>query len=136
MVTQSSANGEPALRILIADDEDVIRELSVATLEGDPRFILLEARNGEEALELAARERPDMAILDIRMPRTDGIATCAALRTAAATSAIPVLILTALNQRSDVERARAAGATDYFVKPFVPSELLTKVYDLLESVAA
>lgn len=127
---------EPTLRILIADDQDVIRELIFAALEGDSRFQLIGARNGQEAVDAAREVCPDMAILDIKMPLLDGLSACATLRAAEATSHIPILMLTAYNQTEDLERARTAGATDYFVKPFVPSDLLSKVYDLLDARSA
>jgi response regulator NasT len=93
-------------------------------LEEEGYQVLAEAADGEEAVALVTQHRPDLAILDVKMPRLDGIS--AAERIAAARIA-PVVMLTAFSQRELVERARAAGAMAYLVKPFSKSDLVPAI---------
>jgi two-component system chemotaxis response regulator CheY len=111
-------------RVLIVDDDPFIRRLIATTLEDVAHFELLQAGDGEEALAVAARERPDLVFLDIDMPRLDGIEACRRLRAAPETAGATIVMLTAA--RGDVaERdAGAAGADLYLTKPFSPLDLL------------
>ena len=110
--------------ILVVDDDPLIRRLVATTLEDVAGFDIVEAGDGEEALAVAARERPDLVFLDIDMPRLDGIEVCRRLRAAPATAGATIVMLTAA--RGDVaERdAGAAGADLYLTKPFSPLDLL------------
>lgn len=117
--------------VLVADDEEVMVALVVATLEGDPRYRVLVARDGEEALALALRERPDLVFLDVCMPRRDGYEVCRRLKAHPATARARVVMLTALEGEEERRRAREAGADDYFSKPFSPTALLQKVEEVL-----
>ena len=114
------------MKLLIADDETAIRGLVRVTLEGEGHQIL-EAADGEEALELARAERPALVLLDVMMPRPDGLEACRRLKQDPATRDAVVLLLTAMSQEGDRERGLAAGADDYFTKPFSPLALLHKV---------
>lgn len=118
-------------KILIVDDEEYIRELISATLSGSP-YKLLTAQDGEEAIEVARRERPDLILLDIAMPKKDGYQVCKALKEDPETSDITIIMLTALGQKEDMEKGYKAGADNYFVKPFSPTALLKKVEEILE----
>lgn len=111
------------LKVLVADDDDALRRLVVTTLMDDDRT-LLEARDGEEALSVARRERPDLILLDIAMPGLSGLAVCRRLRREAGTRAIPVIMLTGHGRAADRERGLSAGADAYLTKPFSPLELL------------
>ncbi len=121
-------------KILIADDEEMIRELVKVTLSRDPSFEILIARNGAEALQRALETEPDLAILDIRMPEMTGLEVCLTIR-AQGTEGPYILMLTAMGQVSDIQAGKDAGANDYMIKPFSPANLLTKVYEILEKAA-
>lgn len=111
-------------RVLIAEDEALIR-LDLAEMLAEEGYdVVGEAGDGETAVRLAEQTRPDLVILDIKMPIMDGIA--AAERIAGSRLA-PVVILTAFSQRDLVERARAAGAMAYLVKPFQKSDLVPAI---------
>jgi CheY-like chemotaxis protein len=114
------------MKLLIADDEASIRGLVRVTLEGSS-FEILEAADGEEALQVARTEHPKLILLDVMMPRLDGLEVCRRLRDDPFTKDIVVVLLTAMAQDGDRERGLAAGADDYFTKPFSPLALLRKV---------
>jgi two-component system phosphate regulon response regulator PhoB len=121
----------PKRRVLLADDDPSLLRLISTTL-GTGDFDLLQALDGQEALELAQRERPDLILLDINMPRLDGFQVCEQLKQDPQTAGIKVVMLTARGSEADRARGRECGADDYFVKPFSPIQLLNKVYALLE----
>jgi len=101
--------------ILIVDDEPSIRTL-LRYILGRECFRVLEAEDGERALELARTERPDVMVLDVMMPRQNGFEVCRMLRQEPATAALPILLLTAKDTPIDRARAVQAGATEYFCK--------------------
>ena len=113
-----------AIRILVAEDESIIRLDLRESLEEEGYEVVAETARGDDAVELVERLRPDVAILDIKMPGLDGIE--AARRIHEGRSAA-VLILTAFSQRDLVEQARDAGAQAYLVKPFQRAELVPAV---------
>lgn len=117
-------------KILIVDDEEPLRLLVRATLEdesGEGRYEIIEAADGNEALEVARREQPELILLDIQMPGLSGLEVCKMLKDDPVTSDLTIVMLTAKGQQSDRERGFAAGADDYFAKPFSPLELLQLV---------
>ena len=115
---------ERPIRVLIAEDEALIR-LDLAEMLAEEGYdVVGQAGDGERAVELAEELRPDLVVLDVKMPKLDGIA--AAERIASKRIA-PVVILTAFSQRELVERARDAGAMAYLVKPFTKSDLVPAV---------
>jgi two-component system, OmpR family, phosphate regulon response regulator PhoB len=122
------------VKLLIADDEPAVRALVHATLEGDG-YVILEAADGAEALELSRCEQPSLVLLDIMMPRLDGLEVCRQLKADPSTSGIVVVMLTAQAQERDRDRGLAAGANDYFTKPFSPLALLRMVESLRERQA-
>ena len=109
-------------RILIAEDESLIRLDLIEMLREAGYEIVAEAKNGEEAISLAEQHRPDLAILDVKMPVLDGISAAESIIEIA-----PVLMLTAFSQRELVERARQAGAMAYVVKPFTIDDLVPAI---------
>ena len=109
------------LRVLVAEDQAIIRLDLRGVLEKHGLIVCAEARDGEEAVELARSSRPDVALLDMRMPKLDGIE---AARRMYAEQPIPIVMLTAFSDRSVVEKAIAAGVFAYLVKPFKESDLV------------
>ena len=122
-----------AKKILLADDEEDILMLVSATLGGDEKYGLILARDGEEALTQAREQKPDLVFLDVMMPKMDGFEVCKILKSDDATSSVKVVMLTALAQEFDKQRADEVGADFYFTKPFSPTALLEKVDELLAS---
>jgi AmiR/NasT family two-component response regulator len=122
-VSQQSSSA-PVRRVVIAEDEALIR-LDLAEMLGEEGYdVVGEAGDGERAIELAEELRPDLVVLDVKMPKLDGIT--AAQRIAERRIA-PVVILTAFSQRELVERARDAGAMAYLVKPFTKNDLVPAI---------
>jgi two-component system, response regulator PdtaR len=113
------------VRILIAEDETIIRLDLREILERAGFEVCAEARDGEEAVELALSEQPDLAILDVKMPRVDGIE---AARRILGERPIPIVILTAYGQDELVSRAVEAGVFGYLVKPFRETDLLPAIH--------
>jgi diguanylate cyclase (GGDEF)-like protein len=113
-------------RVLIVDDDEDIRLALDITLEG-AGFETIQATDGLEALDLARSAAPDVVILDVMMPRLDGLETLRQLREDARTSHLPVLLLTARVQRQDAIEGLDAGADDYLAKPFDLDELVARV---------
>ncbi|MDP2953928.1 MAG: response regulator, partial [Chloroflexota bacterium] len=97
----------------------------------DGRYLLQIAQDGEQAVQLARRDMPDLILLDINMPKRDGYSVCAALKSDPATASVKVVMLTALSQAEDRQRAFAAGADGYITKPFAIETLREKVQNLL-----
>ncbi len=116
--------------VLVADDDDDIRGLVQYRLERSG-YRVVAARDGEEALQLAAAVPLSLAILDVRMPKADGFEVTRRLRADERTRRLPVILLTARAQEADVTRGFEAGADDYLKKPFSPQELRARVQAVL-----
>ena len=116
--------------ILVVDDDASIRKLITMTLEDVAGFRLREARDGQEALEAAVQERPEIVFLDYQMPRLDGVETCRRLRSDPVTADATIVMLTGMSDGHSHERAVAAGADLFLTKPFSPLQLLRLVDDL------
>jgi response regulator NasT len=112
------------MRILIAEDETIIRMDLRELLEKSGHEVVAEARDGEEAVALAARETPDLALLDVKMPKLDGID---AARRILAETPMPIVMVTAYGEQELVSRAVEAGVFGYLVKPFRESDLLPAI---------
>ncbi len=119
-------------RVLIADDNPQGAELLEAYL-GDSGYELRTAADGEETLRAVAEWQPDLILLDIMMPRISGFEVCKRLRANPATRDVAVLMITALDQVSDIERAVEAGTNDFLSKPIDKTVLLLRVRSLLRS---
>ena len=113
--------------ILVVDDEPAIRDVLVYNLT-KARFRALAAADGDQALELARRERPDLVILDLMLPGVDGLEVCRALRQE---GDVPIIMLTALDAEVDRVVGLELGADDYVVKPFSVRELMARVKSVL-----
>jgi DNA-binding response OmpR family regulator len=120
----------PGVVVLIADDDDDIRALVAFRLER-AGYEVVPASDGEQALELATARVPDLAILDVMMPKLTGLEVTQRLREREETSRIPVILLTARVQEADVAAGFESGADDYLKKPFSPQELLARVQAIL-----
>ncbi len=121
----------PKQLILIVDDEAPIVRLTRAKLQADG-YAVITASNGQEALDLLERERPDLLVLDVMMPVMDGFETLRQVRT---TSQAPVIMLTARTSDTDKLRGFDLGADDYLTKPFNPEELSARIHALLRRTA-
>jgi CheY-like chemotaxis protein len=118
-------------RVLIADDNPQGVELLEAYLSGTD-YEIRTAADGEETLRQVRQWQPDLILLDIMMPKISGFEVCKRLRADPATRETAVLMITALDQPSDVERAVEAGTDDYLTKPINKNELLLRVRSLLK----
>jgi DNA-binding response OmpR family regulator len=116
--------------VLAADDDEDILALVAFRLERSG-YTVIQARDGQEAFELARSEKPDLAVLDVMMPKLDGFELTRRLRAEEATSRMPIILLTARAQDTDVAQGFDAGADDYLRKPFSPQELRTRVQAIL-----
>ncbi len=117
-------------KILVVDDEVNITQILEFSF-GCEGFDVITAQNGEEAVEKARREQPDLVILDIMMPKIDGYEACRILKANPLTKNIPVVLLTAKGRDIDKRLGMEVGATDYIVKPFSPAKLIERIHRLL-----
>jgi two-component system alkaline phosphatase synthesis response regulator PhoP len=117
-------------KILIAEDERDIRDLVAFTLRFAGHEVFA-ATNGEEAVELAPQVKPDLVLMDVRMPRMTGYEACRVLKANPDLKDIPVVFLSAKGQETEIQQGLAAGAEDYLLKPFAPDQLTNRVKDIL-----
>jgi len=118
--------------ILIVDDHERIRELVAATLGDIGDYQIIEAKDAEEGVALAKKNRPHLVLMDVTMPGMyDGLEAARLIKSDPDTRGIYVVMLTAKGQMADIERGEEAGVDGYFVKPFSPIELINKVESLL-----
>lgn len=118
-------------RILIAEDERDIRDLIEFTLTYAGHEVI-KTKNGAEAVEQVPVVRPDLILLDVRMPRMTGYEACRTLREMEETQAIPIVFLSAKGQQNEMETGLDAGAYDYILKPFAPDQLNRRVSEILD----
>lgn len=124
-----------ALKILYVDDEDDIREIALMSLEIDPEIEVKTTDSGSAALLTVQEWLPDLILLDVMMPGMDGPETLARLRQDTATSAIPVVFITARTQPEDIEKFMALGAAGVISKPFDPMSLASDTRALFATLA-
>lgn len=117
-------------KVLIADDKPEVVELVRVTLEGED-YQVIDAFDGEEALRKTTKEKPDLIILDVVMPKMDGYEVLGNIKKDPKTKDIPVIMLSAKGQKLDREKGMKLGAIDYIIKPFSPSDLLGKLEKIL-----
>lgn len=114
---------DESLRVVVAEDEAIIRLDIVETLREAGYSVVAEAGDGEQAIALANEHKPDLVVMDIKMPKVDGIEAAETITP----MGIPVVLLTAFSQKELVERASEAGAMAYVLKPFSPNDLLPAI---------
>jgi CheY-like chemotaxis protein/class 3 adenylate cyclase len=125
---ESSARGR--LRVLLADDSELIHKHTLPMLT-DAGYDVVQAWDGQQALELVGKERPDLVLTDVEMPKLNGYELCRAIKENEATANTPVVICSSLGEAADLERGFDAGADEYLVKPVVSDELLSRLHSLL-----
>jgi len=118
-------------KILIAEDERDIRDLITFTLRFAGHDVVA-AANGEEAVEKALKEKPDLVLMDVRMPRMTGYEACKKMKADENIKHIPVVFLSAKGQESEVNAGLDAGAVEYILKPFSPDQLTERVRTILK----
>ena len=122
-------------KVLIVDDEPhMLRVTELSIKKGGYKIVI--GRNGKEAVELAAREKPSLIVMDVSMPVMDGLTALTQLKANPETAGIPVIMLTVRGQAMARQQAEQSGAAVYLTKPFSPSQLLAEVKRLLEPPAA
>jgi DNA-binding response OmpR family regulator len=117
-------------KILVTEDERDIRELIAFTLRF-AGYEVVTAENGEEGVLMAAQEKPDMILMDIRMPKLTGYEACARIKADPLLADIPVVFLSAKGQEAEIRVGLDAGASEYLLKPFGPMELVERVKELM-----
>ncbi len=123
----AQASGEHSLRILVADDEYIIRQLVIAGFQQE-NYKVIQASDGEEALQVFEETLPDLMILDINMPKLNGFEVCRRIRER---SDVPIMMLSARDAEEDREEGRRVGANDYLAKPFSIEDLVARSQALL-----
>ena len=119
-------------KVLVVDDEENITQILEFSITAEG-YEVITASNGEEAIEKARKEQPNLIILDIMIPKVDGYEACRVLKSNPLTKKIPVILLTAKGREIDKRLGFEVGATDYIVKPFSPSKLIDKINEYLYS---
>lgn len=120
------------LKILVAEDEKDILELITFTLQYGG-YDVIPTSNGADALEMTRKLHPNLALLDVRMPRMSGYDVCKHLKADQQTKKIPVVFLSAKGQEAEIKTGYESGATDYILKPFAPDQLLRRLSQILSN---
>lgn len=123
-MSNTASSSSTAKRVIVAEDESLIRIDVVETLRDNGFEVIAEAADGEKAVALAEELKPDLVVMDVKMPLMDGISAAEILTKK---KIAPVVLLTAFSQRELVERASEAGALAYVVKPFTPNDLIPAI---------
>lgn len=123
-MSENDTKPQSKRRVVVAEDESLIRIDIVETLEDNGFEVVGQAADGEKAVALVEELRPDLVVMDVKMPLLDGISAAAII---SKQKLAPVVLLTAFSQRELVERAAEAGALAYVVKPFTPSDLIPAI---------
>jgi len=119
-------------KVLVVDDEENVRRLLRSMLGS--KYIVLEAKDGEEAIDIARSQRPDIILMDIMMPNIDGYTACHTIKQDPATKTIPVVMVTAVGQELNKKLAQEMGADGYITKPFSSQVLVDTVNRFLTKV--
>lgn len=118
-------------KILVADDEPDVLFMTAFTLRQLGGYEVIEARNGQEALDLSTTHEPALLVLDVQMPQLTGYEVCRQVRKHAALNRTPIILLSAKGQAAEIEQGQAAGANLYILKPYAPQQLIEEVARLI-----
>ena len=118
-------------KVLIVDDEPNVRRLSRAILSKN--FDVVEAEDGKQAIEIANIQQPDVILMDMMMPRMDGLTACHVIKKDPITKSIPVIMVTAIGFELNIKLSQQMGASAYVTKPFSPKELFDKIMLVLQT---
>jgi CheY-like chemotaxis protein len=118
-------------KILVVDDEPNIRQLSRKILT--KKFDVLEAEDGRQAIEIAGTQQPDVILMDMMMPKMDGLTACYAIRNDTTTKSIPVVMVTAIGFDLNIKFSQQMGANAYLTKPFNAKDLLDKIAQVIST---
>jgi len=125
-------DNKPKVKVLIVDDDAFLSGIYATKLELEG-FAVVTARDGDEGLKAAFKEKPDLILLDVLMPKLDGFEVLKRLKAEESTKATPVIMLTNLGQKEDIEKGLEEGAIDYLIKAhFVPAEAVAKIKKVLK----
>ena len=127
---QNNPSIDPMEKILVVDDDLAVRELMEITLT-QAGYEVLMAADGKTAVEIARKEKPDLVLMDVRLPLMDGYEACRQITTNRSTRHVPVVFVSARGQIEEIRLGLSAGAVDYFVKPFSPDSLRKRIQELL-----
>ena len=119
-------------KILVVDDSEVALMSEVMILQREGDYEILRARDGEQAVDVATQERPDLVVLDVIMPHMHGFEACRALKGNPETSSIPILMATTRGEPENIELGYESGCNDYITKPVDAVQFIRKVEDLLD----
>jgi CheY-like chemotaxis protein len=120
---------EDKIKILVVDDEPNVRRLLRTLLK--KKFTVIEAEDGGQAVDIACTEKPDLILMDIMMPKMDGYTSCYALKKKPTTRSIPIIMLTAIDLKLNLQLSKEIGADGYITKPFNSRELLDNIAQVL-----
>jgi CheY-like chemotaxis protein len=126
----------PIAKVLMIDDDPDIRKVGQLSLKAFGKWQVVLASNGQEGIELAAKEQPDLILLDVLMPGIDGPTTFAKLREQESTRSVPVIFMTAKTEAQDVARYTSLGAIGVIGKPFDPMKLPAEVRKIVDGAAS
>ena len=118
-------------KVLIVDDEPNVRRLSRAILS--KKFEVFEAEDGKEAIEIAVTQQPDVILMDMMMPKMDGLTACHAIKKDPTTKSIPVIMVTTIGFELNIKLSQQMGATGYLTKPFSAQDLINTIVKVLEN---
>jgi CheY-like chemotaxis protein len=116
-------------KVLIVDDEPNVRRLSRTILS--KKFDVFEAENGIQAIEMAKAQKPDIILMDMMMPKMDGLTACQAIRNDPEIKSIPIIMVTAVGFELNMKLSQQMGSNGYLTKPFSPQDLLAKIAQVL-----
>ena len=121
---------ETKKKVLIVDDEPNVRRLLHSIL--NKKFVVFEAEDGQQAIDMTNAQQPDVILMDMMMPKMDGLTACLMMKKNPDTKKIPVIMVTAIGFELNIKLSQQMGASGYVTKPFSPQDLLAKIAEVLQ----
>jgi CheY-like chemotaxis protein len=121
---------ETKKKVLIVDDEPNVRRLLHSIL--NKKFVVFEAEDGQQAIDMTTAQQPDVILMDMMMPKMDGLTACLMMKKNPDTKKIPVIMVTAIGFELNIKLSQQMGASGYVTKPFSPQDLLAKIAEVLQ----